>query len=74
MRPFILRPEAKEAVRQRTPLRDFVTAEDVAAAVVFLASEKARMITGTSLDVDGGISLGVQDWDAYVQARKPKRL
>jgi len=69
-----LTPEAKEAVRQRTPLRDFVTAEDVAAAVVFLASEKARMITGTSLDVDGGISLGVQDWDAYVQARKPTRL
>jgi len=64
-------PEKKEAVKLRTPLRDFVTTEDVAAAVVFLASEKARMITGTSLDVDGGISLGAQDWEAYVQTRKP---
>jgi 3-oxoacyl-[acyl-carrier protein] reductase len=64
-------PEKKEAVKLRTPLRDLVTTEDVAAAVVFLASEKARMITGTSLDVDGGISLGIQDWEAYVQTRKP---
>jgi len=37
------------------PLGDFTTAEDVAAAVSFLASENARHITGTKLIVDGGI-------------------
>ena len=36
------------------PLGDFTKAEDVAAAVVFLASDDARSITGTALFVDGG--------------------
>jgi NAD(P)-dependent dehydrogenase (short-subunit alcohol dehydrogenase family) len=29
--------------------------EDVANAILFLASDEAAMCTGTSLDVDGGI-------------------
>ena len=37
------------------PLGDFTKAEDVAAAVAFLASEDARHITGSVLFVDGGI-------------------
>ena len=32
--------------------------------------EEARMITGSTIDVDGGISLGLQDWDTYVRTRK----
>jgi NAD(P)-dependent dehydrogenase (short-subunit alcohol dehydrogenase family) len=36
------------------PLRKLATPEDVAAAVVFLASDEARMITGDSLKIDGG--------------------
>lgn len=36
------------------PLGQFGEPEDVAAAVVFLASRHARMITGESLKVDGG--------------------
>jgi 3-oxoacyl-[acyl-carrier protein] reductase len=43
---------AEEA--QRIPLRRLAQAEDVAALVVFLASEPALQITGTTIQVDGG--------------------
>ncbi|QYA14506.1 SDR family oxidoreductase [Rhizobium sp. AB2/73] len=33
--------------------------EDVAAAVVFLASERASFITGTNLRVDGGSVMAI---------------
>ncbi len=36
------------------PTRRFVTVEEVGALAVFLASDAARSITGTSLSVDGG--------------------
>ena len=62
--------EMREAIRNRTPLRNLMRPEDIANAVIFLASEKARMITGTTIDVDGGISLGLQDWETYVRMRK----
>jgi len=62
--------EMRESVRSRTPLKDLVKPEDIANAVIFLASEKARMITGSTIDVDGGISLGLQDWETYVRTRK----
>lgn len=62
--------EMRESVKSRTPTRDLVKPEDIADAVIFLASKKARMITGSTIDVDGGISLGLQDWDTYVRTRK----
>jgi len=62
--------EMRESVRSRTPLKDLVKPEDIADAVIFLASKRARMITGSTIDVDGGISLGLQDWDSYVRTRK----
>jgi 3-oxoacyl-[acyl-carrier protein] reductase len=43
---------AEEA--SRIPLRRLGHADDVAALVVFLASEPARHITGTTIQVDGG--------------------
>ncbi|MBE3562013.1 MAG: SDR family oxidoreductase [Ktedonobacteraceae bacterium] len=39
---------------QSTPLKRLVTPEDVAAVVLFYASEQAAFITGTSLTLDGG--------------------
>jgi NAD(P)-dependent dehydrogenase (short-subunit alcohol dehydrogenase family) len=41
----------------RIPLRYFGTAEDLAEAVCFLASDRARFITGQTLNVDGGYSV-----------------
>jgi 3-oxoacyl-[acyl-carrier protein] reductase len=38
------------------PLRRLGEAEDVADLVCFLASERARYITGTAMNIDGGIS------------------
>jgi len=46
---------AEEAARK--PLGRWVQAADVAEAAIFLASDRARMITGVSLPVDGGESL-----------------
>ncbi|HWO59662.1 MAG TPA: glucose 1-dehydrogenase [Umezawaea sp.] len=42
----------------RTPLRRMGDPEELAAAVVFLASAAGGYVTGTTLVVDGGISIG----------------
>jgi len=65
-------PEVKQNTLQSTPLQDFTYPEDQADAVVFLASERARMITGTTLLVDGGISLpiGYVEWEKFRSDRK----
>jgi hypothetical protein len=65
-------PEVKKRTLQSTPLQDFTYPEDQADAVVFLASERARMVTGTTLLVDGGISLpvGFVEWDEFYSSRK----
>lgn len=43
---------------EQVPLRRLVSLEDVAAAVLFLSSPGAGLITGVHLTVDGGASLG----------------
>ena len=48
--------EAETWLRGLVPLGAPVDAEDVAAGVVFLASARAGMITGTELKIDGGRS------------------
>jgi len=44
----------KEEIADEIPLGRYGTAEEIASAVTFLASEKASFITGASLQVDGG--------------------
>ncbi len=45
---------AGEKVRSVAPLRRWQTCEDIAALAVFLASDRARNITGQTMNVDGG--------------------
>jgi NAD(P)-dependent dehydrogenase (short-subunit alcohol dehydrogenase family) len=47
-------PEAKNRMLSRIPVGRFGTVEEVAAAVLYLSSDGASMVTGTSLRVDGG--------------------
>ncbi|MFI1092636.1 SDR family NAD(P)-dependent oxidoreductase [Streptomyces sp. NPDC020917] len=50
-------PEAERAALiARQPMGRLVTAEEVAAAIVYLASPAAASVTGTALAVDGGIA------------------
>jgi NAD(P)-dependent dehydrogenase (short-subunit alcohol dehydrogenase family) len=48
---------ALDAARARIPLRRFGTADDIAEAVCFLASDRAGFISGQKLDVDGGFGV-----------------
>ena len=48
---------ALDAARANIPLRSFGTAGDIAEAVCFLASARARYITGQHLAVDGGYTV-----------------
>lgn len=49
--------EILEELKEDTPLNRIGTPEDVAAAILFLASDKASFITGQTLSVDGGFIL-----------------
>jgi 3-oxoacyl-[acyl-carrier protein] reductase len=51
----VLSPELTEKITNGIPMKRMGTAEEVAAAVEFLCSEKATYITGHVLDVNGGM-------------------
>ena len=46
--------ERKKAIISTTPLRCAVRPEDIAYAALYLASDESSMLTGTSINVDGG--------------------
>ncbi|HXA57014.1 MAG TPA: 3-oxoacyl-[acyl-carrier-protein] reductase [Candidatus Acidoferrum sp.] len=52
-----LSPELKEKVKALIPLGRFGADNEIAAAVVFLASDEAGYITGQVLDVNGGMHM-----------------
>lgn len=65
MEPDIDRYKAN--VVSRIPLLDDQTPEDIADAVAFLCSKRARSITGQTLAVDGGMTAGLPiygSWDS----------
>ena len=53
----VLSGEVKESLKTRIPLGRMGCPRDVAAAIVFLASDEAGYITGHVLDVNGGMYL-----------------
>ncbi len=53
----VLSDKVKEELKTRIPLGRMGSARDVAAAIVFLASDEAGYITGHVLDVNGGMYL-----------------
>lgn len=50
-----LTDEQRETIFQRIPMQKLGTVQDIAAAVVFLASDHAGYITGQTLHVNGGM-------------------
>jgi enoyl-[acyl-carrier protein] reductase III len=57
LRDFPMREEMLSEAKTKTPAGRLVTPEDVARTVGFLVSERAAMITGQTVVVDGGASL-----------------
>ena len=53
----VLSEEWKDSLKAQIPLGTLGSAEDVAAAVAFLASDDAHYITGHVLSVDGGMGM-----------------
>jgi len=53
----VLPDQTKQALKERIPLGRMGTPRDVAAAIVFLASDEAGYITGHVLNVNGGMHL-----------------
>lgn len=52
-----LSPETMAELKENTPLNRIGVPEDIAEAILFLASDRAAFITGQTLSVDGGFIL-----------------
>ena len=52
-------PEERQRIVDSIPVRRQGRAEDVAAAVAYLASEEAGFVTGATLDINGGQAMSI---------------
>ena len=53
----VLADAQREAILSRIPVADLGTGEDIAAAVIYLASRESRYVTGQTLHVNGGMAM-----------------
>ena len=53
----VLSDDIKKQMKSQIPLGAFGSVQDIANAVVFLASDEAKYITGQTLHVDGGMAM-----------------
>jgi len=56
--PLRANPAWAQAVLKRYPLERFGRPEEIAAAILYLASDEAAFVTGVALPVDGGYTAG----------------
>lgn len=56
IKPYLDDPQARKVLEDRQPLNRIGDPQDVSSAAVFLASDDAKWITGTILNIDGGKS------------------
>jgi NAD(P)-dependent dehydrogenase (short-subunit alcohol dehydrogenase family) len=63
-------PEQIQDMKDKAILKDIIRPEDTANAVLFLASDKAWMITGTTLDAYAVVPGGMDYWQAFFKRRK----
>ncbi len=58
--PVLSQPERMEKILSRTPMKRVGTAQEIAAAIAFLAMDKSSFITGQCIVADGGfLALGM---------------
>lgn len=53
-----IRNAAEDTIKKQIPLRRLGNPDDIAAAVLYLASDGASYVTGNVITVDGGLTLG----------------
>jgi Tropinone reductase 1 len=56
---YLSQADKLEKIKSRTPLNRVAQDDEIAAAVAFLAMDKASYITGQNLSVDGGVTTGL---------------
>ena len=61
---------ALEEFAQTHPIGRLIQPEDVANVVLFLASDKAGVVTGITMPVDGGLLSGIVSWDIDTRRRR----
>lgn len=75
-------PQLVEMIRRAVPLKRWGTEDDIADAALFLATDAARFITGTILEVDGGVTIAspemsrfnsLEELEADPRVRRPAR-